>query len=714
MTMHQQPLKGDTDIAVKFLKALRLGPWTLASIDPAGGAPTVVTFKSSEHWAMRKWIDKRNGKRNLYFLPNRAKGFPSKKPSESEIEYVDYEFVDIDPLPGETPDHCQQRSRSALAQLPLPPTLVWPTGYGVQAAWRIEDPVAINSTDDLALCKERNIGLIEALGGKRAGVDACQNVDRILRLPGTVNLPNAKKRAAGRHVTVAGGFEHYPDRSYFLFEFPVRDQETAAALNSIVAVGDPVQVSDLSALNLPARIVEIIEDGRVAGEKKDKDDSRSAWEAEAIFGMFRANIANETILGILTNPEFQISERSLENRDPTDYARKSIERLRRRFDADNAKDFADTRGPDIKVAQDEFREFTADSFAGKEVSYQGWVVEDLIVAGDVTLGMGDGGAGKTTLMLQLTVAVAAGRPWLDREVASGKVLYFSGEEPITVIHRRLDDIINGASSPYTHPRVGWPDLAGLKIIDRSEQDALLAVQDRQTTRVAPTGVYQMLEAKVQEWKPTIIILDSLYDVFGGDENAKAQVKQFVNLMRRLARRHDVAVIIIGHPSLSGMSTGSGTSGSTAWNNAVRSRFYLTSVKDGRGNIRNPDMRQLKSMKQNYGRPDLVIDLAWENGIYVPVTEDEAKKRATLEESKKVFLQLLDQYNSEDRSVSHKAGPSYAPTTFANDHRSSGFDKYMLKDAMDTLLADKAIKSETFGPPSKVRTRLVRVNDRDSI
>jgi hypothetical protein len=66
--------------------------------------------------------------------------------------------------------------------------------------------------------EDQGRGIARHLGGKAVGADAVQNIDRIMRLRGTVNLPNRKKRTLGRNKAVAR-----------LVEF--RDGARAGALN---------------------------------------------------------------------------------------------------------------------------------------------------------------------------------------------------------------------------------------------------------------------------------------------------------------------------------------------------------------------------------------------------------------------------------------------------------------------------------------------------
>ena len=70
-------------------------------------------------------------------------------------------------------------------------------------------------------------------------------------------------------------------------------------------------------------------------------------------------------------------------------------------------------------------------------------------------------------------------------------------------------------------------------------------------------------------------------MFAGDENSRPQAQEFIGLLKRLARKQNCALLLLAHPSLSGMATGTGMSGSTAWSNSVRSRLYLERGEDKR-------------------------------------------------------------------------------------------------------------------------------------
>ena len=68
------------------------------------------------------------------------------------------------------------------------------SGGGYQAFWKLETPISINGDLGRAEDAKRYNQQLELLFGG----DNCHNVDRIMRLPGTVNVPDERKRTKGR------------------------------------------------------------------------------------------------------------------------------------------------------------------------------------------------------------------------------------------------------------------------------------------------------------------------------------------------------------------------------------------------------------------------------------------------------------------------------------------------------------------------------------
>lgn len=94
--------------------------------------------------------------------------------------------------------------------------------------------------------------------------------------------------------------------------------------------------------------------------------------------------------------------------------------------------------------------------------------------------------------------------------------------------------------------------------------------DGDTLKATPR--WQELEAAVARIGPVLLVLDSQVDVFGGNEISRAQARAFIGILRALGVRNKLAVVPLAHPSLSGMASGTGSSGSTHQRNAVRRRL----------------------------------------------------------------------------------------------------------------------------------------------
>ena len=329
-----------------------------------------------------------------------------------------------------------------------------------------------------------------------------------------------------------------------------------------------------------------------------------------------------------------------------------------------------------------------------------WIVEDVIPDETLTLLTGDGGIGKTTLALQLAVAMRIDGDWLGMKVKQGPVLFVTSEDDRKDVNLNLRAILKEERKSFAH----CPDLHILPLADR---DACLAAPSTKLGTIAATPLWQALIRVVQRLKPRLVIFDALADLFGGEENSRRQARGFIVLLKQLAIRQKLAVVLIAHPSLTGMHTGSGLSGSTDWHNGPRARLYFQRPKEESKTF-DIDLRTLTVMKVQYAQEGTVFRLRRKAGFFVYEGRDGGSmfdRAASAAKAETVFLTLLQAFEEQGRSVSPNPSNSYAPTVFAREADADGVSKLALARAMSKLLTADRIHIEIFGPPSRERRKL---------
>jgi hypothetical protein len=225
-----------------------------------------------------------------------------------------------------------------------------------------------------------------------------------------------------------------------------------------------------------------------------------------------------------------------------------------------------------------------------------WAISERVPANQVGIFSGEGGTGKSIIELMKDVAHVAPIEWYGAMPEQGSAFYVGAEDEEDEIRRRLGAIIDHNGLTFKQLIDG-----GLHVLCLLGKDATLCFSNGKSGKVETTALYRQLFEAAGDIKPKNISIDTLTRAFAGSEIDRVQVHNFAMHMQALAMVTDGgSVTVLSHPSLQGISSGTGLSGSTAWHNAFRFRQYLRGVKPEAGEQPDNDLRELAFMKNSTG------------------------------------------------------------------------------------------------------------------
>lgn len=239
-----------------------------------------------------------------------------------------------------------------------------------------------------------------------------------------------------------------------------------------------------------------------------------------------------------------------------------------------------------------------------------WFRPDWLGPG-VTLVAGAGGSGKSTLLQHEVTAGASGRPYFAEpsEDKYYRALLWNCEDSHDEMWRRQEqlcdheqiELATGGDNLHLVSRVGC-------------ENALMEVIDRRLYR---TPLFDELYEQVNDLRIDVLGLDNAAQVFLGDHDNRTEVTQFINALSGLVTDRPFSVVIAGHVA---RAQGLEFTGSVAWENAVRMRWFLgTKLPDQKaddGDAPDPHVRYLCKRKSNYTARDYVR-MTMRKGVLVP-------------------------------------------------------------------------------------------------
>lgn len=352
----------------------------------------------------------------------------------------------------------------------------------------------------------------------------------------------------------------------------------------------------------------------------------------------------------------------------------------------------------------------ASSLQGIECKPREWLLDGWIQRGNVTALYGDGGVGKSLVALQMMTCVSLGNDFFDIPTTKSKVFGYFCEDSADELHRRQYDINN-------HYGLEFKDLKDIYWQSRVGYDNTLMTFLREATG-SPQKAYEILRTEVLKIGAQFVVIDTAADTFGGNENVRVQVRQFVNLLNKLAMEINGSVLLCAHPSAAGLARNDGTGASTAWNNTVRSRIYISRpVKDENAELIPGEeyLREFTKMKSNYSSVGDKIDIKWDHGAFSVVGHKSFDKvdqieRATIKISEEdLFLMILKDITESGRILSNSsfAREAYAPLAMKRTEMGRLIPVQKFEEAMERLFNKKKIKVEyVHGSDGKKKISLV--------
>ncbi|HXN52166.1 MAG TPA: AAA family ATPase [Candidatus Acidoferrum sp.] len=148
-----------------------------------------------------------------------------------------------------------------------------------------------------------------------------------------------------------------------------------------------------------------------------------------------------------------------------------------------------------------------------------YVVDGLLPGGDVHVAVGDSGLGKTPWAYQLGLSVATGRSFLGHKVKQVRVLYFD-------LENGREQILDLAHSVCRYLEIG------------EMPSEFLVIKDN--------GNPPSLEKAIEEYKPGLILIDTLRAFRPDVEERNEVMGRFLQETRSLARSTNCAILLLHH------------------------------------------------------------------------------------------------------------------------------------------------------------------------
>ena len=252
-----------------------------------------------------------------------------------------------------------------------------------------------------------------------------------------------------------------------------------------------------------------------------------------------------------------------------------------------------------------------------DIERREWLIDSWMPANTVTMFTGEGGAGKSWLTLQAVCQVCCGfrDAYLDPKFSRTadvttrrNVVFATYEDEPAEIKRRLQALASGMpwikdSLTTIQQHLHIVDMRGIGSVWGPGMGKHIA----NTGDLLAAG--EDLRAICEDKEARLLVMDPLSGAFGGNENDRTAVYDFVSSFRGWGDETQCAMLVIGHLPKSQEGKAAGFSGSTAWEASARSMWKLSGLSFDTEDDETKQYWALEHTKSNYAPMQPKIYLA---------------------------------------------------------------------------------------------------------
>lgn len=218
-----------------------------------------------------------------------------------------------------------------------------------------------------------------------------------------------------------------------------------------------------------------------------------------------------------------------------------------------------------------------------------FLLEPFIPRKSIILFDGIGGLGKSILAMQLALCVATGAIFLETcmTIFPEKILYITAEETEWVFNERLRKICNALSPKLENsndPQNVLENFVWLSTLSGNFPLSTCRLLQPANKDFERTEFYKFLEDLIDKYRPKLVVLDSLANFYGLEENLSSHASVFFEALKDFCKNYDLSFLLIHHQTKEAMKEEETSQklfrGSTVFREQARCRFLLEKKDDG--------------------------------------------------------------------------------------------------------------------------------------